>query len=107
MLPMGSSTRRFARARRARQTRYKVLDFLSTPFLARPLSLSEGMPQMASNSDQTSFAAMLAQSEMHVPPEQVPSLFEGYQHMIRMVALLGAPSTLEAEPAVIFTTDQR
>ena len=50
---------------------------------------------------------MLAQSGMHVPPEQVPSLFEGYQHMIRMVALLGAPSTLEAEPAVIFTTDQR
>lgn len=62
---------------------------------------------MASPSDQSSFAAMLAQSEMHVPADQLPSLFEGYQHMIRLVALLGAPSTSDAEPAVIFTTDQR
>ena len=62
---------------------------------------------MAPPSDQSSFASMLAQSGMQVPPEQLPSLFEGYRHMIRLVALLDAPTMDEAEPAVIFTTDQR
>jgi hypothetical protein len=37
----------------------------------------------------------------------LPSLFEGYQHLLRALALLGTPSTREAEPAVIFTPDQR
>jgi hypothetical protein len=62
---------------------------------------------MASPPDQTGFAAMLAQSGMHVPQEQLPSLFEGYQHMRRMIDLLGRPATLEAEPAVIFAPEQR
>jgi hypothetical protein len=63
--------------------------------------------ERSSVSDQTSFAAMLAQSGMHIPPEHLPSLFEGYQHLLRALALLGTPSTREAEPAVIFTPDQR
>jgi hypothetical protein len=62
---------------------------------------------MASQSDQSSFTAMLARSGMHVPQEQLPSLFEGYQHMLRLIDLLGRPATLDAEPAVIFTPEQR
>ena len=62
---------------------------------------------MASSSDQSRFMAVLAESGMQVPPEQLPSLFEGYQHMLRLIALLGASTTREAEPAVIFTPDQR
>ena len=62
---------------------------------------------MASPSDQSSFAAMLAQSGMRVPQDQLASLFEGYQHMMRLVDLLGRPATLDAEPAVIFTPEQR
>ena len=62
---------------------------------------------MASPSEQSSFAAMLAQSGMHVPEEQWPSLFEGYQHMMRLLDLLGRPATLDAEPAVIFTPGLR
>jgi hypothetical protein len=53
-----------------------------------------------------SFAAMLAESGMQVPEEQLPSLFEGYQHMLRLIDLLGRPATLEAEPAVIFAAEQ-
>jgi hypothetical protein len=37
---------------------------------------------MASPSDQASFAAMLAESDMRVPQEQQPDLLEGYQHML-------------------------
>ena len=62
---------------------------------------------MASPSDQSSFAAMLAQSGMRVPQDQLASLFEGYQHMMRLGDLLGRPTTLDAEPAVIFTPEQR
>jgi hypothetical protein len=62
---------------------------------------------MASPSDQASFAAMLAESDMRVPQEQQPYLLEGYQHMLRLLDLLGRPATLAAEPAVIFTPDQR
>ncbi len=62
---------------------------------------------MPSPSVQSSFTAMLEQSGMHVPQEQLPSLFEGYQHMLRLIDLLGRPATLEAEPAVIFTPEQR
>jgi hypothetical protein len=60
---------------------------------------------MRHTSDEANFATMLAQSGMQVPSEQLPSLFEGYQHLIRLIALLGAPSTREAEPAVIFTPE--
>ena len=62
---------------------------------------------MASPSDQSGFTAMLAQSGMHVPQEQLPSLFEGYQHIRRLIGLLGRPATLEAELAVTFTPEQR
>ena len=58
-------------------------------------------------SDEARFAAMLAESGMRVPPEQLPSLLEGYRHMLRLIALLGVPATLEAEPATVFTPDQR
>jgi hypothetical protein len=61
---------------------------------------------MASTSDQSNFAAMLADSGMQVPEEQLPSLFEGYQHMLRLINLLGRPATLEDEPAVIFAPEQ-
>jgi hypothetical protein len=44
---------------------------------------------------------------MPVPPEQEPSLLEGYQHILRLLDLLGRPATLDAEPAVIFTPGQR
>jgi hypothetical protein len=60
---------------------------------------------MASAPDQ-SFTAMLAESGMQVPEEQLPSLFEGYQHMLRLIDLLGRPATLEAGPAVIFVPEQ-
>ncbi len=53
-------------------------------------------------SDEARFAAMLAESGMRVPPDQRPSLSEGYQHMLRLVALVGAPAALDAEPALLF-----
>jgi hypothetical protein len=62
---------------------------------------------MASAPDQSNFAAMLAESGMQVPEEQLPSLFEGYQHMLRLINLLGRPATMEAEPAVVFAPGQR
>jgi hypothetical protein len=52
--------------------------------------------------DEVRFAAMLAESGMPVPPEQRPSLFEGYRHMLRLIALLGSPEEMDAEPAVTF-----
>ena len=57
--------------------------------------------------DEARFAAMLAESGMRVPPEQLPSLLEGYRHLLRLVALLGAPAALEAEPALTFAPDRR
>jgi hypothetical protein len=59
------------------------------------------------SSDEARLAAMLAESGMRVPPEQLPSLLEGYRHLLRLVALLGAPMALEAEPALIFAPDRR
>jgi hypothetical protein len=58
-------------------------------------------------SDEARLAAMLTESGMRVPPEQLPSLLEGYRHMLRLVAVLGAPATLEAEPALTFAPDRR
>jgi hypothetical protein len=58
-------------------------------------------------SHQSNFAAMLADSGMQVPEEQLPSLFEGYQHILRLIDLLGRPATLEAEPAVIFAPERQ
>ena len=40
-----------------------------------------------------------------MPPEQLASLFEGYRHMLRQIALIAAPLAFEAEPAVTFTPD--
>jgi hypothetical protein len=60
---------------------------------------------MASAPDQ-SFTVMLAESGMQVPEEQLPSLFEGYRHMVRLIDLLGRPAALEAELAVIFAPEQ-
>ena len=57
--------------------------------------------------DEARLAAMLAESGMRVPPEQLPSLLEGYRHLLRQVALLGAPAALETEPALTFTPDRR
>jgi hypothetical protein len=57
--------------------------------------------------DEARFAAMLAESGMQVPPEQLPSLLEGYRHLLRQVALLSAPAALEAEPALTFAPDRR
>ncbi|MBK1662474.1 hypothetical protein [Paracraurococcus ruber] len=57
--------------------------------------------------DEVRFAAMLAESGMRVPPEQLPSPLEGYCHMLRLIAALGAPATFEAEPALTFTPDRR
>ncbi|MGA3005007.1 MAG: hypothetical protein ABSE20_25130 [Acetobacteraceae bacterium] len=62
---------------------------------------------MASPSDESSFTAMLSLSGMDVPQEQLPSLFEGYQHLQRMIGLLGRPASREAEPAAIFTPEER
>jgi len=62
---------------------------------------------MASAPDQSTFAAMLVESGMQVPEEQLASLFEGYQHLLRLIDLLGRPMTLEAEPAVIFAPENR
>ena len=67
----------------------------------------KGVTKMASAPNQSIFSAMLAESGMQVPEEQVPSLFEGYQHMLRLIDLLGRPATMEAEPAVIFTPEQQ
>ena len=61
---------------------------------------------MEATADELNFRAMLAVSGMQVPQEQVASLFEGYQHMQRLLDLLGRPVTLEAEPAVTFTPAQ-
>jgi hypothetical protein len=62
---------------------------------------------MASVSDQSHFAARIAESGMQVPEEQLPSLFEGYQHLLRLMNLLGRPVTLEAEPAVVFAPERQ
>jgi hypothetical protein len=43
---------------------------------------------------------------MHVPQEQLPSLFEGYQHLLHMIGLLGRPATREAEPAMTFAPER-
>ena len=57
--------------------------------------------------DEVRFAAMLAESGMPVPPEQRASLSEGYRHMLRLVALLGSPEEMDAEPAVTFAATAR
>jgi hypothetical protein len=62
---------------------------------------------MDAPSDESRFTAMLAESGMDVPPDQLPSLFEGYRHLLRLVALLATPLAREAEPAVIFAPDAR
>ena len=62
---------------------------------------------MDSPSDEARFAAVLAESGMPVPPEQLPSLHEGYRHVLRLIGLLGAPAAPEAEPAVVFAPDRR
>jgi len=62
---------------------------------------------MASSPDESSFATMLALSGMQVPQDQLPSLLEGYRHMMRQIDLLGRPTTFEAEPAVIFIPEHR
>jgi hypothetical protein len=56
-------------------------------------------------SDKSHFTTILAESGMEVPSDQLSSLFEGYQHLLRLVALLGEPLAREAEPAVIFAPD--
>lgn len=61
---------------------------------------------MVSVPNQPNFAVMLAASGMQVPKEQLPSLFEGHQHMLRLIDLLGRPARLEAEPAAIFVPEQ-
>jgi hypothetical protein len=62
---------------------------------------------MDSPSDEMRLDAMLAESGMRVPPEQLPSLLEGYRHMLHLIAVLGAPTMLEAEPALTFAPDRR
>jgi hypothetical protein len=42
--------------------------------------------------DQAKFLAMLAESGMQVPEEQLSSPFEGYQHMLRLIEIIGRPS---------------
>jgi hypothetical protein len=54
---------------------------------------------MASLSDQSSFFAMLSLSGVDVPQE-------GYQHLLRMIDLLGRPTTREAEPAATFAPEK-
>ena len=49
-------------------------------------SMAKGVTKMASLSEGASFAVMLAQSGMHVPEEQWPSLLEGYRHILRLLA---------------------
>jgi hypothetical protein len=63
-------------------------------------------PESGLETDQASFLAMLAQSGMHVPSEQLTSLFEGYRHLVRAVLALGRSSTMDDEPAVIFKPAQ-
>ena len=57
--------------------------------------------------DQSEFTTMLRLSGMDVPQEQLPSLFEGFQHLLQMIDLLGRPATREAEPATTFTSEKR
>jgi hypothetical protein len=84
----------------------------SRSVLAAPAQLAEairgmGVLEMASPSDQSHFTAMLGLSGMDVPQEQLPSLFEGYQHLLHMIGLLGRPAAREAEPAMTFTPEKR
>jgi hypothetical protein len=62
---------------------------------------------MAALSDEANFATMLALSGMQVPQDQLSSLLEGYQHMMRQIDLLGRPTTLQAEPALIFAPEHQ
>jgi hypothetical protein len=68
---------------------------------------NKGVSEMTFPSDQSSFEAMLAHSGMDVPAEQLPSLFEGYQYLLRMIDLLERPTTREAEPATTFAPEKR
>jgi hypothetical protein len=68
---------------------------------------TRGVTAMGFPPDEVRLAAMLAESGMRVPAEQLPSLLEGYRHMLRLIAVLGAPATLGAEPALIFAPDRR
>ena len=60
---------------------------------------------MTSAPDHPIFAAMVAESGMQVPEEQLASLFVGYQHLRRLIDLLDRPTTFEAEPAVTFAPE--
>jgi hypothetical protein len=62
---------------------------------------------MTSPSDQSHFTATLSLNGMDVPQEQLPSLFEGYQHLLHMIGQLGRPAAREGEPAVTFTPEKR
>jgi hypothetical protein len=66
-----------------------------------------GASEVTSPSDQSHFAAMLSLSGMDVPQEQLPSLFEGYSHLLQMIGLLDRSAPPEAEPAMTFTPEQR
>jgi hypothetical protein len=66
-----------------------------------------GASEVTSPSDQSHFAAVLSLSGMDVPQEQLPSLFDGYSHLLQMIGLLDRSAPLEAEPAVTFTPEQR
>ena len=61
---------------------------------------------MTSTSEQSHFTEMLSLSGMHVPQEQLPSLFEGYQQLLHMIGLLGRPATRESEPAMTFAPER-
>jgi sugar/nucleoside kinase (ribokinase family) len=68
---------------------------------------TRGVTAMDFPSDETRFASMLTESGMQVPPEQLPSLLEGYRHLLRLVTLLSAPAAIEAEPALTFAPGRR
>ena len=79
---------------------------LAAPAQAAEAISGTGVTEMASRPDQSSFTAMLNLSGMDVPQEQLPSLFEGYQHLLRMLDQLGQPTTGEAEPATTFAPEK-
>jgi hypothetical protein len=62
---------------------------------------------MASAFNQLSFGAILAESGMQVPEEQLASLLVGYRHLRHLIDLLDRPTTFEAEPAVTFAIEKQ
>jgi hypothetical protein len=60
---------------------------------------------MSDRSAEAEFEVLLARTGMQLTPAQKQSVFEGYPHLQALLARIGTPRGIEAEPAVIFVPE--